>query len=212
MKIVLNYFKETILTDSVDEAVTFINGLYQQAPHGKKLICNDIQKTQLSNIINGTSSESFKEKFNITGFFPLKVTNCGNTYIGVYPAKADTLEEHNAILQAEKAEKERIEAEKRQQREQQRLAEMYRQSEGWYIVTLEALVSKIRGNDGVKCYSFKVLASSKMSAYEKAVDLVMKEGVNDRNVAFIYEVFGYQRAYIEYVGIWTDEAQLEYGS
>lgn len=206
--IIINYFEHTILTNSIDEAVAFINSLTCHHPHGEKLICQDKHREIINNIINGNEPYIYKTE----GYYDVGVTNSKNTWLKIYKPKADTLEEHNAILQAEKAEKERIEAEKKHKREQQRLAEMYRQAEGWYIVTLEALVSKIRGNDGVKCYSFKVLASSKMSAYEKAVDLVMKEGVNDRNVAFIYEVFGYERAYIEYVGVWTDEAELEYGS
>lgn len=83
---------------------------------------------------------------------------------------------------------------------------------GWYVVTVDVLVSKIKGNDGRKTYSFKVLADSQMDAYEKTVNLIMSEGVNDRNVSFVYEVCdSAKNALIEFVGVWTDEKELTYG-
>lgn len=84
---------------------------------------------------------------------------------------------------------------------------------GWYVVTVDVLVSKIKGNDGRKSYSFKVLADSQMDAYEKTVNIIMRDGVKDKNVSFVYEVCDSARsALIEFVGIWKDESDLEYGT
>lgn len=98
-------------------------------------------------------------------------------------------------------------------RKQEWLKEMYADAKGWYVVTLEVTVSKIRGNDGNKTYSFKVLANNRMDAYDKACKVVMNEGVKDRNVSFVYNVADTAKsALIEYVGVWTDHAELDYGS
>lgn len=92
------------------------------------------------------------------------------------------------------------------------LKEMYEPLKGWYVVTIDILVSKIHGNDGVKSYSFKVLADNRMDAYEKTVKLVNDHGLEDKNVSFVYEIKDSAKsALIEFVGIWTDEAELEYG-
>jgi hypothetical protein len=82
---------------------------------------------------------------------------------------------------------------------------------GWYVVTLSILVSKLRGNDGEKCYSFKVLAHSQLDAYNKACELVSNQGVKDSNVSFVYHVVDSAlSAMIEYVGIWTDASETTY--
>lgn len=104
------------------------------------------------------------------------------------------------------------EREKAEIKNQAWLKEMYTEAKGWYVVTLDVNVSKIRGNDGNKVYSFKVLANNRMDAYDRAFNIVMNEGVKDRNVSFVYNVADSAKsALIEYVGIWTDEAELEYG-
>lgn len=110
-------------------------------------------------------------------------------------------------------EKRKADSAKAEIRHQEWLAEMYTPAKGWYVVTLEVLVSKLRGNDGNKTYSFKVLADNQMDAYNKACTLVMERVVKDSNVSFVYHVSDSARsALIEYVGIWTDESENEFGS
>lgn len=88
------------------------------------------------------------------------------------------------------------------------LKEMYAEARGWYVVTLDVAVSKIRGNDGNKTYSFRVLASNQMEAYERTCDMIMNEGLKDRNVSFVYGIADSAKsALIEYVGMWTDDAE-----
>jgi hypothetical protein len=109
----------------------------------------------------------------------------------------------------------------RRQREQEKAAirnqawlkRMYNPAKGWYVVTLNVNVSRIRGNDGIKTYSFKVLAENQMDAYFKTCDTVMNNGVKDRNVSFVYNVADSAKsALIDFVGAWTDESEMEYGS
>jgi len=96
---------------------------------------------------------------------------------------------------------------------QEWLSEMYAPAKGWYVVTIDVVVSKIRGNDGTKTYSFKVLAESQANAYDKAVALAMTPGgIKDRNVSFVYHVKDSMKAaLIEFVGVWTDETEEIYG-
>lgn len=106
----------------------------------------------------------------------------------------------------------KIADEKAAERNRELLAEMYESLKGWYVVTIGVLVSKIGGNDGVKTYSFRVLADNQMDAYNKACNLVMNGGLKDSNVSFVYHVNDSPAsALIEYVGVWTDETELEYG-
>jgi hypothetical protein len=80
---------------------------------------------------------------------------------------------------------------------------------GWYVVTLEALVSRIKGNDGKQTYSYRILATSEQDAFDKACEM-LRNNMPD-NVTFIYEITdNASSAFIEYVGVWTDQAELEY--
>lgn len=95
---------------------------------------------------------------------------------------------------------------KRKQAEIERLTTPQK---GWYVVTLEALVSRIKGNDGKQTYSYRVLANSEQDAFDKACEMLRNKMPD--NVTFIYEITDTaSSAFIEYVGVWTDQAELEY--
>jgi len=109
------------------------------------------------------------------------------------------LEKVNADINKEKA---RVEAQ---------LAELKEPCKGWYVVTLTALVSVTRGNDGKRTYSYRVLAESQFDAFEKASAALYNK--MPKGVDFIYHITdSVFSALIEFVGIWTDTAELEYGT
>lgn len=200
-KVVINYFNRTELVKSVNEAVDFINSL-QYRGSSYSLTCSDHCRMKLEEFFH---SESAAEMLTTTG--------CATTRINIFTALADTLEEHNKITVANKEQIERERADKAERAHQEWIKQMYAAAKGWYVVTLDVLVSKIKGNDGVKTYSFRILADNQMEAYERACRKIMEEGVNDRNVSFVYEIKDSAKsALIEYVGVWTDESELEYGA
>lgn len=139
------------------------------------------------------------------------VNNCIATQdFEFVPDRFNEMDEEEFIAAYEKELAER--AERDAEAHQVWMLEMNKKVHGWYVVTFDVLVSRIRGNDGRKTCSFRVLADSQMDAYEKARNIVMTDGVKDSNVSFVYDVVDSAKsAFIEYVGVWTDESELEYG-
>lgn len=93
------------------------------------------------------------------------------------------------------------------------LKEMMHPNKGWYVVTLDVTVMKHRGNDGPMTFSFRVLADSQYDAFEKASDLALTQGdLKNKNVYSVLTVNdSISSALIEFVGVWTDESELEFG-
>lgn len=91
--------------------------------------------------------------------------------------------------------------------------EMKEYAPGWYVVTMNVNVMVHYGNDGDRLYSFRVLADSRYDAYHKACDLALSPGgIRNKNVYNASSISdSLKSALIEYVGVWTDEADLEYG-
>lgn len=130
---------------------------------------------------------------------------------GPYPVSVNTTDPVDKVI-ADFQANAMVEKQKKEAREQQWLKEMHQPAKGWYVVTVDVMVSKVRGNDGIKTYSFRVLADNKMDAYNKIVNRIQDEGVKDSNVALVYGIKDSpQSALIEYVGIWNDNAEIEYG-
>lgn len=152
----------------------------------------------------------FSQQENRSPFFtPKWISHAPTFVIGETFAEAERREKLFFENYHKKEAEREIRAEKSYQ---ESLEKMYQPAKGWYIVTLNLLVSKIKGNDGEKVYSFKILADNEMDAYEKACKIVNEKGVVDKNVSFVYEILDSPvRALIEFVGMWTDEAALEYG-
>jgi hypothetical protein len=206
LKVVINYFDKTALIATEEEAVNFINSLsYRGNSHGIK--CNQQTEETIRKIFNGDHLYNGRPFINEV---QLQTSGCGNTYIGIYRCKAETLEKHNEIVAEEqkcKSEKELIE---RKERDQAFLEEMLEPSKGWYIVTVTGTAFKIRGNDGKVTKSVKVSADNKMDAYNKAVKNLQDNP--PKNVSFWSYFQSERSALIEYVGTWTDDAELEYGN
>jgi len=205
LKVVINYFDKTELISTAHEAINFINKLsYRGNSHG--ITCNTHTEKLLIDLFNGENLPQYGKPFQ--SYYSVATTGCGNTNINLYLALADTLEKHNEIVLQQKKSKEAEEAEKRNQREQEHLYFMYEAQKGWYIVTVTGLAFKIRGNDGKVTKSVKVLAENRMEAYNKAVKHL--EENPPKNVMNFYSFESSKSALIEFVGIWTDEAEIEF--
>lgn len=202
MKLVINYFSQTAMVGTTEEAVAFINTLH----YGSNVLsCNSSCRNFFADYFSGHPL--------LNGHTQLATTGCSTTRIMIYEAMAGTLDEHNRIVLEKKELLVRESAEKANAHHQQWLSEMYAPLKGWYVVTIDVLVSKLKGNDGNKTYSFKVLADNQMDAYNKACQVVMERGIKDRNVSFVYHVTdSASAALIEFVGVWSDESTLEYGT
>jgi len=98
-KLVIVYFKEQAIVSSTAEAEAFINQLVANPNHGKgNLICTNDCKTFFNNYFEkGIVPDRLK-----TNKYYLNPGNSGNTFVAVYIALADTLEEHNAIYNEQK--------------------------------------------------------------------------------------------------------------
>lgn len=99
---------------------------------------------------------------------------------------------------------------KRDAKEQILIAEAFRMPEGYFAVTITALVSNSRGSDRWQDFSYKVFAKNGYDAYNKAIETFNSK--YPKNVCFVYEFGEFSSAYIEYVGQWSEGATLEYGS
>lgn len=198
--LILNYYKNTVLAKNSTEAIDFINSL-------QGISANQFTIDTLENYFSVDNSH-IKSIWKTGRAFEIATTGCGMSRIFVYKPQASTLEKHNEILADQKKVKEAEEAEKRNQREQEHLSFMYEPQKGWYIVTVTGLAFKIRGNDGKVTKSIKVLAENRMEAYEKAVKHL--EENPPKNVMNFYSFESSKSALIEYVGVWTDEAEIEF--
>lgn len=113
--------------------------------------------------------------------------------------------EHAEKAAIEKAEKE----EKRKARFNAKMEEAMSTGKGWYSVNVSALVMKHRGNDGWIDQSVRVLAANGYDAYNKAVDFIQNPENFQRNTMLVQFVEEFETAFIEYIGVLTDEYLLE---
>lgn len=207
MKLVINYFDKTAIISTVEEGVAFINSL-QYRGNSSGLVCNSHTEKLLVKIFNGENLPAYGKPFS--GYYSLSTTGCGNTNINLYSCLADTLESHNEIVKQNKEKQAKEEIQKREERNAIHLEQMHEQNKGWYVVTITGNAFKLRGNDGSVTKSVKVLADNKMDAYNKAIQNL--EENPPKNVMNWYGFESSKSALIEYVGVWTDESELEYGS
>jgi uncharacterized FlaG/YvyC family protein len=198
--LILNHYANTILAKNSEEAVNFINSL-------NGITANNYTISILEDYFTLGGSK-IQDIWKRGMAFEIATTGCGSSRIMCYKPLASTLEKHNEIILQRKQEQEQEQAKKRAEREQEYLAEMYEDLKGWYIVTITGLAFKLRGNDGKVTKSVKVLANNKMQAYNLAVKYL--EENPPKNVTHFYSFESSKSTLIEYVGIWTDEAQEIY--
>ncbi len=198
--LILNHYKNTILAKNSTEAINFINLL-------PGITANNYTVSVLEDYfsLGGSLIQNIWKQGKA---FEIATTGCGMSRIMCYKPLASTLEKHNEILALNKENKAQEEAEKRQEREQAHLSEMYEPLKGWYVVTVTGNAFKIRGNDGSVTKSVKVLAENKMDAYNKAVQHL--EENPPKNVMNWLHFESSRSALIEFVGVWTDDAELEF--
>ena len=133
----------------------------------------------------------------------VKTTNCGSGTIRIYPALSDNLKDHERLVneqrKREKEEKDRI----REEKEQETLADFFKQRKGWYSVSIEITALTFGTCHRVhKTFSGDIVASCKMSAYRKAVEQ-MEEFCTEHSL--IYEsTASWKNADIEFLGMKTD--------
>lgn len=182
------------------------------AAHGKEELLGELPDTYEAFLeLTGINRQQSLHDF-FKGYWPMFTPK----YMRHSPTFAigETLEEarnREAAIRQENKEREEAQEQKRLAWEAEARNEMSQPCKGWYVVTLDVLVSKIRGNDGNKTYSFRVLAESQMDAFHKACHMAETE-LKDANVDFVYGVNDTATsALIEYVGVWTDAAVEEFG-
>lgn len=204
-KVVINYFDKTALISTANEAVSFINGLqYQGNSHGIK--CNEHTENLLNVLFSGGVLPAYGKPFE--NFYQLSTTGCGNTSIRLYKALGDTVEAHNEVVKQSKEAEAQADRAKENERFQSHMTEMLEPLKGWYIVTITGEAFKIRGNDGKVTKSVKILADSKIDAYNKTVANLQENP--PKNVSFWSYFEDPKYTLFEYVGEWTDEAEAEY--
>lgn len=207
LKVVINYFDKTALITTAKEAIEFINSL-QYRGNSHAITCNQHTENLLQNLFNGSVLPAYGKPF--VNYYSLATTGCGNTNINLYLALADTLEEHNKIVALNQEAKAEEEKKAREERAQAHFEEMNENLSGWFVVTVTGTAFKLRGSDGKVTKSVRVLADNKMEAYNKAIKNL--EENPPKNVMMWSGFESSRSALIEYIGVWTDESELEYGS
>lgn len=193
MKILFVYFNEKRICRTAGEAVDFINSLHcRNNPHCQPLVVNQRTDELLHDLFRSEwhtegSGFPYVEVIKETPVFvnrqryhtghDIRTTGCCSTSIKMYYTEAETVEEHDAMV--ERANRERAE-QARQRREAEltrRYAELSEKREGWYSVSLTYTRLGIRDMRTIETtFSGKCIASSGMEAYQKAIKELEKDG------------------------------------
>ena len=200
--LILNYYKKNVLAKNSTEAIAFVNSL-------DGITANQFTIDTLENYFTVENSH-IKSIWKTGRAFELATTGCGMSRIMCYKPLANTLEAHNEIVSKNKEEQAKAEAQRREEINAEHFKEMHELNKGWYVVTITGNAFKIRGNDGSVTKSVKVLADSKMDAYNKSIRNL--EENPPKNVMNFTHFESSRSALIEFVGVWTDEAEIEFGN
>jgi hypothetical protein len=204
----------TAIAHSADEAIAIINTWKTYGHRDENIHVNDYTAGVIRELFeNGFVKNCVGRKSTVE---TLRTTGCGCWDIVIYPALADTLEEHNRIYKekCEAAKQERMR--KAEEAKQHRLAELNEQKRGWYHVSLKirVYVFAARGNDYMDSmnYSCDMIADSGMDAYNKVVEYLknhpeeLNNRVRDNMIALQDWVeptsYGYEFLFL---GVKTDE-------
>lgn len=200
MKYIIEYCGQTAMVSSVEESINAIQSFHNYGGKNNPLL-----------VVNHNTLASLTELFDkgsVRGSkFPwLRTTNCGNKDIRFFEPLGDTIEEHEANYrakcEAEKAERIRIAEEAKQRL----LAEYNEVRRGWYRV--EVSISALLVSNGrrvVRDFVGKVVADSKMDAYNKAI-AQMDDYCAERGYIFeSAEKWNSSLNDIEFLGMKTDE-------
>ena len=215
-KFVFVYFDNAELCDTPQQAIAFINRLYCG---NTRLVCNSNCQERIYALFEGDivyypatgymDYVSYKGK-RIPGFEDLATTGCSTTRINIFPALADTLDEHNRIYRekAEEAKAERLR--EAQERIRKRNEELNEQRPGWYAVSLHFDNYKVgdRGSYYADTeFSGKIIADSGLDAYAKTIRHL--EQSPDVGNSSLYPEAVSSHYWFKYLGILTDEGYSE---
>ena len=192
------YFPYKAIAHSADEAIAVIN---TWKSYGRKYSVSPADNIRVNAVSEKKIRALFKDGFGqyLTGepksYMGIRTTGCGAWEIGFHHALADSVEEHERIINELNEIQEQKRKDARKEYEQRRLAELNVQRRGWYHVELiyTGYVFAHKGNDRIKDFTFSgdVIADSGADAYSKVVkelhtdgltyhgDLVIVEGIPD---------------------------------
>ena len=159
-KFVFVYFGQKALCSTPEQAFDFINDLFYRGNSKIKLCCNKACMKWIWKLFAGRELRE--------GGGELATTGCSTTRIMVYPALADTLEEHERIYAENAAEAKAERLRDNKIRLQQINARLDEQKHGWYAVNMDYSQMSFSSMDSVICtFEGKVLAGSGRDAYAK---------------------------------------------
>lgn len=191
------YGNQVSVCHTADEAAAAINGYKGRWGYLK------VNKPTYDNLVTLFAGEEWGEPYALPW---LKTTNCSDQFIKLYPALAPTLAEHQALYKAqcEREKAERIM--KAEELKQRRLAEFNEEREGWYSVEIEIVVlSMDMGRRSYKTFSGKVIAKSKMDAYNKAQKQMSDYCITNGCYLERMDAWNAIGTNINYLGMMTDE-------
>lgn len=192
------YVPYKAIVHSPEEAIATINtwksyGRKNSTAPGDCIVVNELTEKKIRSLFaNGLGTYPNGESCTYVG---VRTTGCGAWEIGFHHALADSVEEHERIINELNEIQEQKRKDARKEYEQRRLAELNVQRRGWYHVELiyTGYVFAHKGNDRIKDFTFSgdVIADSGADAYSKVVkelhtdgltyhgDLVIVEGIPD---------------------------------
>ncbi|WP_278975616.1 hypothetical protein [Alistipes finegoldii] len=164
-KFVFVYFGQKALCSTPEQAFDFINSLYYHGNSKSKLTCNKGCMGRIWKLYAGLELNE--------GNGELWTTGCSSTRIKVYPALADTLDEHERIY-AEKAAAAKAERlRENEKRLNEIVAELDKQQQGKYKVHLSYGQRDYDTFRTELCeFEGRVLADSGRDAYAKLVKYI----------------------------------------
>lgn len=191
-KKVFVYFGDKKLVQSSNEALQFVEDCnLENNPHSKSMFAA---------IFDNEFKNGYKPHWFNFKRIELAVPGIGPNRIFIYPALADTLEEHDLIVEKEEKEKAEEAEKERAESFQKRMSEMLEENKGWYVVELPCCQQDFRkGGHKERWTNWKVLANSQMDAYNKAVDLAEEKG--------FFWFRDAENCQIDFYGVWTDEKE-----
>ena len=198
--LIINFYANSVLAKNTEEAVNFINSL-------EGIQANESTIKNLKSYFDG-ENRYMMNRLKSGLPYEIATTGCGKRRIHCYRPLAKTLEAHNEQVLKNKQAKAEEEKVKANERFQTYMNDMLEPCKGWYIVTITGSAFKERGNDGKVMKSLKILADNKMDAYNKAVEFLTENP--PKNVSFWSYFEDPKYTLFEYVGVWTDEAELEF--
>lgn len=165
-KFVFVYFGQKALCSTPEQAFEFINSLFYHGNSKSKLSCNQACMKWIWKLFCGRELPA--------GCGQLATTGCSTTRIMVYPALADTLEEHERIYTERAAVAKAKRIRENEIRLQQINNELDEQKHGWYGVDLQYIQMRLNSNmESTTCnFEGRVLANSGRDAYTILINYI----------------------------------------